>query len=104
MQLKGTDGKRSRIHSFDEALHEHGKETEEQHNQDEERRQQADNVNGNDPIHPNPPRNPGSPPPPPVDERPYREPIVKHYLAQMNIECPKCHALHFANEKLLNIE
>lgn len=95
---------------LDEALHEHGKETEEQHNQDEERRQQADNFNGNDPIHPNPPRNPGSPPsppspsppPPPVDERPYREPIAKHYLGQMNIECPKCHALHFASEKLSN--
>jgi hypothetical protein len=32
----------------------------------------------------------------------YQEPAARHTLGAMNIECPRCHALHFAAEKLSN--
>jgi hypothetical protein len=53
-------------------------------------------------FHPPPP-----PPPPPRPARPlppghapYREPLQRHSLGSMNVQCPHCHALHFDCEKL----
>jgi hypothetical protein len=45
---------------------------------------------------------------PPVDNnvwvprgcQPYQDPDSHHSLGGMNVECPKCHALHFGAEKL----
>jgi hypothetical protein len=34
--------------------------------------------------------------------RPYREPIVLHYLGHLNVECPNCHVIHFISERLSN--
>ncbi|KAG2063940.1 hypothetical protein BDR04DRAFT_1163159, partial [Suillus decipiens] len=38
----------------------------------------------------------------PDGARPYTEPITRHTLGPLNVECPKCHALHFACERLSN--
>jgi len=47
------------------------------------------------------------PPPPPAPARPlpparapYQEPLQRHSLGPMNVECQHCHALHFDCEKL----
>ncbi|KIK33381.1 hypothetical protein CY34DRAFT_99690, partial [Suillus luteus UH-Slu-Lm8-n1] len=34
--------------------------------------------------------------------RPYREPIILHYLGRLDVECPNCHAMHFISERLSN--
>ena len=61
-----------------------------------------------------PPLRPASPPPVPArnprsrrNQGPrartiYHEPAGRHSLGSMTIECPQCHALHFAAEKLSN--
>jgi hypothetical protein len=36
----------------------------------------------------------------PLGRRPYHDPNHRHSLSQMNIQCSKCHALHFLSEKL----
>jgi hypothetical protein len=36
----------------------------------------------------------------PLGCQPYREPVQKHTLGSMNVECVHCHALHFDSEKL----
>jgi len=50
-----------------------------------------------------------NPPPPPLAAparplppacAPYQEPLQRHSLGLMNIECQYCHALHFYSEKL----
>jgi len=90
----------------DEAFYEdeYDQTAEELHDQDEERRQKqaynaADYDDDYDYDDPSPP---SSPPPSPAGERPYREPVVTNYLGPMDVECPKCHALHFACERLSN--
>ena len=34
--------------------------------------------------------------------RPYKDPPNRHYLGKMDVECPKCKALHWRDEKLTN--
>ena len=36
----------------------------------------------------------------PLGRRPFHDPVGRHTLSQMNIQCSKCHALHFPSEKL----
>jgi len=36
----------------------------------------------------------------PLGRRPYHDPNHRHSILQMNVECPKCHALHFLSERL----
>jgi hypothetical protein len=36
----------------------------------------------------------------PIGRRPYSDPLTRHSLGPMNIECSHCHALHFDSEKL----
>ncbi|ETW79519.1 hypothetical protein HETIRDRAFT_428038 [Heterobasidion irregulare TC 32-1] len=38
----------------------------------------------------------------PLGRRPYQEPIARHSLGLMNIECAHCLALHFSSERLTN--
>jgi hypothetical protein len=38
----------------------------------------------------------------PPGGRPYTEPIILHTLGSFNVECSKCHAIHFISEKLSN--
>ena len=62
------------------------------------------------PFQPETERQPPLQPPPPVRNsrrnRPprgrnaYQEPAGRHFLGQMNVSCPHCHALHFDVEKL----
>ena len=51
---------------------------------------------------PSPPASPPPPPPPPPGPqgRLPRVPAERHSLGPMNLQCPQCHALHFAAEKL----
>jgi hypothetical protein len=56
-----------------------------------------------------PPPPPPPPPPPlaaptrplPPARAPYQEPLQRHSLGPMNVECQHCHALHFDCEKLI---
>ena len=54
------------------------------------------------PPPPSPPASPPPPPPPPPPRqaRMPRPPVQRHSLGPMNLQCPDCHALHFAAEKL----
>src|SRR5882757_7036576 len=36
----------------------------------------------------------------PIGRAEYHEPAARHSLGPMNVQCPKCHALHFNTEKL----
>ena len=36
----------------------------------------------------------------PIGRRRYSDPLIRHSLGPMNIECSHCHALHFDSEKL----
>ncbi|KAG2337894.1 hypothetical protein BDR05DRAFT_1004682, partial [Suillus weaverae] len=72
--------------------------SQEMHDQDEERRldrlqREAEDQHRIDQV---PARNVAIP----HGGRPYSEPIVLHTLGPLNVECPNCHARHFACEKL----
>src|SRR6267154_978448 len=90
----------------------HNPGSEEHHDQDEERRraQQHEHRQQDNPEHEQPPPQnipipiPVQPPPQnvpvPLGGQPYTEPVNHHTLGPLTVQCPNCHARHFASEKL----
>ncbi|KAG2048687.1 hypothetical protein BDR06DRAFT_1024265, partial [Suillus hirtellus] len=73
----------------------HEDDEERRRTQEQERRQQRD-AEDDEYINQAPVRNISIP----DGARPYTEPIDRHTLGPLNVECPNCHALHFACERL----
>src|SRR6267154_2623721 len=77
----------------------HNPGSEEHHDQDEERRraQQHEHRQQDNPEHEQPPPQNI---PVPLGGQPYTEPVNHHTLGPLTVQCPNCHARHFASEKL----
>ncbi|KAG1809230.1 hypothetical protein EV424DRAFT_1301507, partial [Suillus variegatus] len=73
----------------------HEDDEERRRTQEQERRRQCD-AEDDENINQAPVRNI----PIPDGAQPYTEPIDRHTLGPLNVECPNCHAMHFACERL----